>query len=230
MSRSIRMFEIVRLLRRARRAVTARTLADELEVSVRTVYRDVIALRSLRVPIDGEAGVGYVLRPGFELAPLAFTVEELEALQLGLDLLTRTGDAGLVRAGRSAVDRIEAVLPDGNDEGGDGSVSASGWHAMPETGIDLRALRRHAREVRELRIDYRDARGRHTVRTVLPLALLYYVDSTVLAGWCGLRRDFRHFRIDRIGECMPTGATPGTEGARLRREWRRRRGDERVRD
>ena len=216
MSRSIRMFEIVRLLRSARRVVTARALADELEVSVRTVYRDVAALQSLRVPIDGEAGVGYVLRPGFELAPLAFTAEELEALRLGLDLLARTADAELVRAGRGAVGRIDAVLSPERRDDDAGSALVSGWHAIPEATVDLRALRGHARETRELEIGYRDAGGARTRRTVPPLALVYYVDSVVLAGRCALRRDFRHFRIDRIDACEPTGASFGTARPRLR--------------
>ena len=220
MSRSIRMFEIIRLLRSASRATTARALADELEVSVRTVYRDVVTLRSLRVPIDGEAGVGYILRPDFELAPLAFTAEELEALRLGLDLLARTADEGLVRAGRNAVGRIDAVLPPAHRGDDIDLAFASGWHAIPQPTIDARALREHVRGARELELGYRNALGVRTVRTVLPLALVYHVESVVLAGWCALRRDFRHFRVDRIETVAPTGASFEIEGARLRRDWR----------
>ena len=142
MNRSSRMFEIIQLLRSARRSMTAADLADELEVTKRTIYRDILALQSMRVPIDGEAGIGYIMRPGFDLPPLMFTAEEAEAIAVGMSLLGRTGDAGLEKAARNVVRKISDVMhsdeQNRNESGAlSESVFASGWHKIPASDICL---------------------------------------------------------------------------------------------
>lgn len=220
MSRPTRLFEIIQLLRAAGGPLTAAAMAERLEVATRTVYRDIAALQAMRVPIEGEAGIGYVMRPGFDLPPLMFTAEEVEAITVGLALLGRTGDAGLLTAAADAGDKIAAVLAGAGAEPMRAApLYASDWHAVPSAGVDLRRLRKAIREAEILRIDYADAAGRQTRRTVKPLAVLYYTESVVLATWCALRDDFRHFRVDRIARCHATGDRFVEDSAALRADW-----------
>ncbi len=221
MSRSVRMFEIIQLLRSADAPLTANDIASMLEVTKRTIYRDIAALQAMRVPIEGEAGVGYVMRPGFDLPPLMFTAEEVEAIVVGLALLGRTGDAGLQSASASAGQKIGAVLPgDGEPDLKDWPFYASSWNAIPQSRVDLRVLRRAVREEEKVRLTYSNAEGKRTQRTVLPLALLYYIEVVVLAAWCELRSDFRHFRVDRIVDCRPIDGRFAGLGKNLRAKWR----------
>ncbi len=175
----------------------------------------------MRVPIEGEAGIGYVLRPGYDLPPLMFTAEEVEAIVVGLALLGRTGDKGLETAAESVTRKIADVLPDPIGKAiDDAPLFASNWHAIPDAGIDLELVRRAIRHEEMLQIVYEDLSGIRTVRDVKPVALVYYVESVVLAAWCGLRGDFRHFRLDRIAECVTLGNRFANEGATLLRRWR----------
>jgi predicted DNA-binding transcriptional regulator YafY len=220
-SRSNRMFEIIQLLRGAHKPVTAQGLAEALEVVPRTIYRDIAALQAMRVPIEGEAGIGYVMRAGFDLPPLMFTTEEVEAIVVGLALLRRTGDVGLQSAAGRVSDKIAQVLPSG--QGGDLAglpLYVSPWGAEVSTRVDLRILRGAIRAEEKLRIAYEDGNGRRTRRTVKPLGLFYYIEVVVLTAWCELRRDFRHFRADRIVECKVTGRRFAGEGDKLRVLWR----------
>ena len=221
MSRSDRMFEIIQLLRRAAKPVTAQALAETLEVVPRTVYRDIAALQAMRVPIEGEAGIGYVMRRGFDLPPLMFTAEEVEAIVVGLSLLRRTGDVGLQAAARRVTAKIAEVLPEEDALNLDDPplyVSRAG--PLPPERVDLRLIRRAIREEAKLWIAYEDAEARRTERTVKPLAILYYIEVVVLTGWCELRQGFRHFRADRIADCRVTGERFTGEGDELRRLWR----------
>jgi len=211
----LRMLELIALFRANRRAMTAEEIAERLGASRRTIYRDIAALQAMGVPIDGAAGLGYILRPGFDLPPLNFTPDEIEAIIVGLALLPRTGDKGLVSAARSVAAKIEAAQPRKHKPG----LAASGWHALPSAGTEPAILRRAIREERRLAIAYRDAEGRMTHRSVLPVALTYYVDAVILAAWCELRDDFRHFRLDRIEECVLPGGGFVGRGAQLRAEW-----------
>lgn len=213
MTRSIRMFDIIQIMRSARGAVTARALADELEVTPRTIYRDVAALQAMRVPVEGEAGVGYVLRAGFDLPPLMFTAEELEALYVGMALLHRTGDAGLERAARRAGEKIASAMPGKTLQV---RLHVSGWNRISQDGVDAEQLRRYIRDEVEIDIAYLDLEQHQSRRAIRPLALIYYIDVVVLIAWCILRQDFRHFRIDRIRECAPTGRHFTAEAAALR--------------
>lgn len=221
MGRSSRLFEIIQILRRANAPVTARVIADALEVSKRTIYRDVITLQAMRVPIEGEAGVGYIMRAGFDLPPLMFTDVEVEAIGVGLSLLGRTGDADLLAAASRVSRKIADVLPDAADSRIDGSpLHVSQWNEIPAAMVEYRVIRQAIREERKLCLQYQDAGAQSTERTVRPIALVYYVDSVLLAAWCELREDFRHFRVDRMIACQPTDSVFRGESERLREKWR----------
>lgn len=219
MSRSTRLFEIIQILRHAEAPVTAQAMADVLEVAKRTIYRDIASLQAMRVPIDGAAGIGYVLRAGFDLPPLMFTSEEMEAIVVGLALLGRTGDRGLECAAERAASKISDVLP--SDTQPPASLRVSRWNRIPNSSIDAGGLRRFIREEAELNFTYLDLKDRRTTRKVRPLALIYYIDVVVLAAWCELRQAFRHFRVERIEACQPTGNRFAGLGAALREAWER---------
>ncbi len=225
MSQTIRMFAIIQLLRRTDAALTAREIAETLEVTTRTIYRDIAALQAMRVPIEGAAGIGYLMRPGFDLPPLMFTSEEVEAIVVGLALLGRTGDAGLLAAARSVGRKLADVLPgDGVQALKQSPLHASVWNAIPDASVDPGMLRQAIRAEAAVRLTYIGDDGTPTRRAVKPLALIYYIEAVVLAAWCELRRDFRHFRLDRIRDCAPTGSDFHGEGAGLRARWSAQRG------
>lgn len=217
MPRSTRLFEIIQLLRHADGPLTAQAMAEALEVTKRTVYRDMAALQAMRLPIHGEAGLGYVMRAGFDLPPLMFTQDELEAIVVGLALLGRTGDAGLERAAGQAAAKISDVLP--ADRARVAPLHVSRWTAIPQPRVDLALLRRTIRDEAELRITYLDLQDRRTERDIKPIAILYYIDAVLLSAWCGTRRAFRHFRIDRIETCALTGRNFHGESDRLVAAW-----------
>lgn len=221
MSRSDRMFEVIQILRSAAAPLTAAEIAEALEVTKRTVYRDIATLQAMRVPIEGEAGIGYVMRPGFDLPPVMFTAEEAEAIIVGLALLGRTGDKSLLKAARSASRKLADIVPEDLEDDFDVPyLHASDWHAIPPSLIDPELLRRAIRETQVLSITYVDAKSDMTVRTIKPLAVVYYVEALVIVAWCDLRGDFRHFRIDRIQICTATGVRFDGEADRLRRRWK----------
>ncbi len=220
MRRTDRLFEIIQLLRSTSRPMTARRIAEDLEISSRTIYRDIAALQSMRVPIEGEAGVGYVMRSGFDLPPLMFSVEETEAIIVGLTLLKRTGDVGLRRSAVTVGRKIAQVLPPeqvspfAND-----ALKVSPWGATPPAAIDLRQIREATRNEEKLQITYCDLEDKRTDRRVWPLAVIYYVEVIVLAAWCELREDFRHFRVDRITACWLAGDRFAGQGNGMRARW-----------
>ncbi len=198
MRRADRLFEIIQHLRRGR-VITARALAERLEVSERTIYRDVQHLIGCRVPIDGEAGVGYVLRKGYDLPPLMFTEAELEALVFGARIVQRWSDSELARAASAALERIATVLPEHLRRLlDDPTLWAPAGAARPPLRFDLATLRRAIRDRTAIRIRYRDDRDVATERTIRPLTLWFYGPVWLLGAWCELRVDFRFFRLDRI--------------------------------
>jgi predicted DNA-binding transcriptional regulator YafY len=198
--RADRLFDILRILRAAKRPVTAATIADQLEVTVRTVYRDIATLQARRVPIEGAAGIGYVLRRGFDLPPLMFTEDEAEAIAVGVRLLARTGDPGLQKAAESVLSKVTLVVPDPLREYlSTAPVYVSKSGAPVPAQPDLPSTIRHAiRDSRKMRIAYEDGDGRRTTRVIQPFAVAYYVEATLVCAWCELRNDIRHFRSDRI--------------------------------
>ena len=200
MRRADRLFQIVQILRRGR-VVTARDLATRLEISERTVYRDVADLCASGVPIESEAGVGYRLRD-FELPPLMFGREEVEALVLGARIVASWADPELASAARGALAKLEAALPgDRHDLVQSTRLFApEAWRAAPRPNRELVAVRRALREWRKLRIAYVDVSGQPSARLVRPLALAFFPPVWTLTAWCELRDDFRNFRLDRIVE------------------------------
>lgn len=198
MRRADRLFEIIQLLRQ-KPVVRARDLADGLEVSERTIYRDISDLIASGVPIDGEAGVGYTLRPGFDMPPLMFTESEVEALVLGARILESWTDPALAEAATRVIAKIEAVVPSGlRDYMATTALLAPGPHALEPITFDLSEMRRAVRERRLVRFRYTDAVGGGSERTVRPLSLAFFGPVWLLAAWCELREDFRTFRLDRI--------------------------------
>ncbi len=198
MRRADRLFEIVQTLR-GRRLTTARQLAEWLSVSERTIYRDVADLAASGVPIDGEAGVGYRIRPGFDLPPLMFTLNEIEALTIGARFVESWGGPGLAQGARSALAKIAAALPRDKRAALESSrLFAPGFFVDPVPGERLEAMRQALAERRVARLDYKDGDGKTSQRRVRPLGLYFWGEAWSLAAWCELREDFRNFRLDRI--------------------------------
>jgi predicted DNA-binding transcriptional regulator YafY len=198
MRRADRLFQIVLLLGRGR-AVTARALAEKLEVSERTIYRDMGDLMAGGLQVDGEAGVGYLLRAGARLPPLMFDAEELAALALGSRMVRGWTDKELGQAAERALLKIESVLPEAlrerlNRE----AMLVPDFNVATPRVAPLGKLRRGIDEHRKVRFDYTDADGSATQRTVRPLGLIFWGGAWTLGGWCELRNDFRTFRIDRM--------------------------------
>lgn len=221
MARSERLLELIQALRRHRRPVSGQALADDLGVSLRTIYRDIQTLIGQGARIDGEAGLGFLLRPGFVLPPLMFSDEELEALVLGLRWVSQRTDASFEHAAMNALAKIAAVLPDDlrNNVEGIGLVAFPSRDA-DERRVDLTPIRGAIRSEQMVVLDYADVTGQHTRRTVWPIALAFFERSRVLAAWCELRRDFRHFRIDRIIALHETGKRYPQRRRALMKQWR----------
>ena len=217
MRRSTRLFEIIQILRATDAPITAETLADKLEVSVRTVYRDIAALQAQRTPIEGEAGVGYLMRRGYDLPPLNFDAEEVEALWVGLSMLARTGDSTLQQAADRVCRKIEALRAPAD------WLQVAPWGAPaddPEKGcISIATYREAIRAEQKLRITYVNPANDRTERIVRPVALIYHIECTMLAAWCELRGGFRHFRTDRIWSCEVTEDHFCGQGQPLRAIW-----------
>jgi len=198
MRRADRLFQIVQLLRR-RRITTAARLAEELEVSERTIYRDIKDLMLSGVPIEGEAGVGYGLPRGFDLPPLMFDEAEIEALVLGARMVKSWSDPALVRAAESALAKIESVVPDRlRPRIAETVLFAPQFHVPAHALTHLATLRTAAGERRKVTIAYQRGDGATSSRTLLPLGLFFWGASWSLAAWCELRDGFRNFRLDRI--------------------------------
>jgi predicted DNA-binding transcriptional regulator YafY len=214
--RGDRLFEIIQLLRNATQPLTAAHLAAALEVNVRTVYRDIAALQAQRVRIEGATGLGYVLR-GFDLPPLMFTADEIEAITVGARLVRRTGDVGLQRAADAVLSKVRSVVPADVREGTlDAPFLISNSGARP---VDMSQVREAIRERRKLRIAYVNQRCQRSSRVVRPLAMAYFVEVTVIAAWCELRGDYRHFRADRIAELKVLAESFADEGGELLQQW-----------
>ncbi|BDA83730.1 transcriptional regulator [Aureimonas sp. SA4125] len=218
MRKAERLFEIIQILRLARGPVTAAAIAERLEVAPRSVYRDIGALQGMRVPIEGGRGIGYILRPGFTLPPLMFTVEETEAVVLALALLKRSGDGDLKKAAARVSEKLGAVVPTPLRLAME-TKALHAWGPPPPTGIELSLVRRAIRDEEKLFLAYRDEAGNETCRTVWPIALIYYPSSTNIVGWCELRGAIRHFRAERVREGRGTAERFGGHGERLRAEW-----------
>ena len=224
MSKTARLFKLMDALRGRRRAVAAAQLAEELAVSVRTVYRDVQTLISLGAPIDGEAGVGYVLRAGFFLPPLMFSIEELEALVLGTRWVKGQGDPALAQAADSALAKIATASPkDLREEIAAIGLWAPRFGKPPEQAVSLRTLRETIRREHKLKICYVSLAGAQTERVIWPIALAFFEGAQLVAAWCELRADFRHFRTDRITRLEVIGVSVPQPRRELAKLWKQQR-------
>ncbi len=220
MRRADRLFDIIQKLRTAVHPLTAAAMAAGLEVTVRTIYRDIAALQASRVPIEGAAGIGYVLRRGFDLPPLMFTADEIDAIAVGARHVRRLRDPKLQQAAESVLAKVTAVVPEMLrpylaappfyvSEGG----------AAPITGVDLSEVRGAIHQARKMSIDYADEQGRQTRRTIWPIAMAYYVDVSLIGAWCELRNDFRSFRVDRISSSRVLDEHFSPDHGRLAAAW-----------
>jgi predicted DNA-binding transcriptional regulator YafY len=230
MSRAQRLLDLIQELRRHRRPVSGAALAETMGTSLRTIYRDIETLKAQGAHIDGEAGIGFVLRPGFMLPPMMFTEDEIEALVLGSRWVAERTDTPLGKAARNALTKIAAVLPADLKESLDGAslligpgpkqkppVTAVGEHELP-------AIRASIREERKIRIHYTDAADVVSRRTIWPIALAFFDRVRVVVAWCEFRKDFRHFRTDRIGALVPQETRYPKRRQALLKEWRLKEG------
>jgi len=207
MRRADRLFLIIHALRGRRTALQARSLAQTLGVSLRTVYRDVADLQLSGVPIEGEAGVGYVLRKGSDIPPLMFTANELEALVVGSRFVRAFAGTQLAESAQSALLKIEAVLPlELRERATRTRIFAPVWRDQHREDFAALIDRLHAAILgnRVLRLEYRDESGNASTREVEPLCLSFWGGKWTLGAWCRLRQDFRNFRPDRIAACVPS--------------------------
>ena len=222
MSRTQRLFDLIQILRRHRYPVTGKQLADELDVSLRTLYRDIATLQTQGASIEGETGLGYVLRPGFMLPPLMFSEEEIEALVLGSRWIARRTDRKLRIAATNVLAKISAVLPEDLRH----QLEFSGLLIGPvktaiENDDEKEALIRYAiRREYKLQMTYIDVKGDESERLIWPLALGFFEEVHVIVAWCELRLDFRHFRTDRIAKLMQCETHYPQRRQALLKKWR----------
>ena len=221
-----RLLDLIQALRRYRRPVSGRTLAAGIGVSIRTLYHDIGSLQAQRAPVEGEAGVGYILRPGFMLPPLMFSEDEIEALVLGSRWVAERDDDRLGGAARDALAKIAAVLPtdlratDLRESLDAPNLLVGPAAAIPDL-VDIGVIRRAARTERKIEIHYCDANGRTTERTIWPFALGFFDRArVVVVGWCEARQDFRHVRTDRVTALAATGVCYPRRRALLA-DWRK---------
>jgi predicted DNA-binding transcriptional regulator YafY len=221
MSRTERLLDLLQVLRRHRKPLTGPALAAELGVSLRTLYRDIATLRGQGARIEGEPGLGYLMRPGFTLPPLMFTVEELEALVLGSRWVARrSDDRSLSAASADALAKISAVLPDELRREVDAATLLVGPEAPHIDHVDSAQVREAIRREQKVVIAYEDAEGRRTTRTIWPFAIGFFERARVVVAWCETRRGYRHFRLDRVARLERLATRYPRGRAALLADWR----------
>ncbi|WCD82450.1 helix-turn-helix transcriptional regulator [Pseudomonas sp. TUM22785] len=221
MSRSQRLLDLLQILRRHRYPVAGHALASELGISLRTLYRDIATLQQQGANIEGGAGLGYVMRPGFELPPLMFSLGEIEALVLGMRWVARRGDRQLMAAARDVLAKVGAVLPPALREELETSTLLIGPAPASEVpDALLEQVREVIRREHRVQLGYRDVEGQASQRVVWPFALGYFEQTRVLAAWCELRQAMRHFRLDRVDDLLDLGQRYPRRRQVLLREWR----------
>ncbi len=225
MSRAARLLDLIQVFRSHKRPVSGAVLAQALDISLRTLYRDIETLKAQGADIEGEAGVGYVLRAGFMLPPMMLTRDEIEALVLGSSWVCDRADGPLAAAARQALAKIAAVLPDDLKSELDTSalLVGPGEPILPGT-VDLALVRDAIRRERKLAVMYTDTDGSCTDRVVWPVALAFFDKVRIVIAWCELRDDFRHFRTDRMRKVTVTQTRYPQGRARLLKEWRASQG------
>jgi predicted DNA-binding transcriptional regulator YafY len=225
MSRAARLLELLQLLRRHKSPLSGSALAAELGISIRTLYRDIATLQAQGADIQGEPGLGYVLRPGFTLPPLMFSAEELEALALGARWVRVRGDTRLGPAAENAVAKIRAVLPkDMRDNIDAATMTVHASSDVEQPSVDVSIVRRAIRDQHKLLLTYRDGANTSTQRFIWPLLVGVFDRVLLVAAWCELRKDYRAFRVDRMLRLDPTDDPfPRGRGVMLK-EWREKQG------
>jgi len=220
MRRADRLFQIIQVLRRTRKPLTAEAIAKELETSKRTIYRDIATLIGQRVPIRGEAGTGYVLEKGFDMPPLMLTADEIEAAVLGAQWVAGRTDPGLAKAAHDLIAKIVETIPERLRPLAlePASRTPPSWDEAPD-GIDMTQLRAQIHASKKIRLHYRDEQGRDSARTIWPVAVGYLEAVRHLVGWCEMRKDFRSFRIDRIVQATFLDEKYPERRAALRARW-----------
>lgn len=222
MRKADRLFEISQILRRSKKPVTADAMAAELETSKRSIYRDIAALLAQRVPIRGEAGIGYVLERGLDMPPLMLTTDEIEAAVLGAQRAINRGDPQLSKAARDLLAKIEASMPERLRPYIDDPAHrvAPAWGRAKDT-IDLGVVRNAINGARKMKLDYRDVEERATERVTWPILLGYYETTRIICAWCESRKDFRPFRSDRIIMATVLEERYPERPAAMRVKWRK---------
>lgn len=215
MRRADRLMKIVHFLRQRRRAVTASRIAEEFEISARTVYRDIQDLMDSGVPISGEAGVGYMIDKQYYLPPITFDADELEAIGLGINMVRQWTDDKFAQKANSAMEKVYAVLP-AELQGELAQITTHVMQGEPQLPwtISFSGIRESIRMRRKLVVDYSDVESRTTTRTIRPLALMFFSPVWLLAAWCEKRHDFRHFRLDRINALNVSDETYSDEAGK----------------
>jgi len=221
MSRASRLLELLQLLRQYRYPVKGNQLASKLGISVRTLYRDIKTLQGQGAVIDGEAGVGYLLRPGYILPPLMFSEEEIEAFVLGMRWVAKRGDRVLSHAAHNALAKVSAVLPADLRGQLETSSLLIGPSEVISSIIDLPLIRQSIRSQCKVHISYTDLKDVESTRIIWPFALAYFDHVRVIVAWCEVRQAFRHFRLDRIAVFSPTGVRYPKNRQVLLNEWRK---------
>lgn len=222
MSRAARLLQLLEHLRMRRQPIAGNALAEAMDVSLRTLYRDIATLREQGAAIEGDPGIGYVLRPGFTLPPLMFSADELEALVLGARWVAgHAADPELARAAETAMGRISGVLPSELRL----SIDTNGLFVPKRSDALapiswLPALRQAIRVEHALLLDYRDENGCVTQRRIWPFAMAFFDQARLIAAWCELRQDFRHFRADRVVALCDTGERYPPRRHQLIQQWR----------
>jgi len=221
MSRAERLLSLIEILRRHRTPVAGARLAEELGVSLRSLYRDIATLQGQGATIEGEAGVGYILKPGFLLPPLMFSETEIEAIVLGSRWVAKRGDGELSGAARNALTKILAVLPPSlRDEAELSGLIVGSGQPITAGEREIGVIRKAIRNERKLAIAYRDGAAQPTRRMIWPFALAYFDSARVVAAWCELREGFRHFRTDRIDDLQVVDERYPRRRAVLLKAWR----------
>lgn len=222
MSRTERLFDLIQILRRHRYPVSGNTLAKELSISLRTLYRDISSLQAQGAEIEGEPGVGYILRPGFMLPPLMFSEEEIEALVLGSRWVAQRADNKLKDAAENALAKIASVLPADLRHHLESSGLLIGPGQVLSSSDEETALIRQAiRSEHKLQITYIDLKENESQRTIWPLALGFFDQVRLIIAWCELRQDYRHFRTDKIKTLQIDTTRYPKRRQNLLKEWRK---------
>lgn len=221
MSRTERLFDLIQILRRHRFPISGKRLAEEMGVSLRTLYRDISTLQAFGAPISGEAGVGYVLKPGFMLPPLMFSEDEIEAMVLGARWVAQRADTQLKAAAHDVLAKIAAILPEGLKR----QLETSGLLVPPgncaiSKDSDLILIRKAIRLEQKIHVHYKNLENNYSERMLWPIGLGFFDEVHLLAGWCELRQEFRHFRTDRIVQLTLTEQRYPERRQALLKKWR----------